>query len=179
MPAETPTLTGPIAEANYLMGRLLSGCDCLMDLGEWEDYEETWEQAIEFGEWSPLNSAQSMPKFVVTNHSFKAKNNGEDAGNYIPSGEMAVLMFIPTDKSLDTESERELAAYNFFGQLVAEVMAQFGELNNPGDQVENRTLFINELDLMGPTRTSQTERGPNGENDYYDAVLMVTWGQQT
>jgi len=179
MPATTPTLTGTLAEANYLTGRLLSGCDCLRDLGGFADYEATYEQAVEFGEWSPLNSAQAMPKAVVTNGTFLAKNNGEDAGHFIPSGEIAVLVYIAADQELPTESEREIAALNFFGQLVAEIMAQSHNLVNPGDQVETQTLFLNQIDLMGPTRTSQTERGPNGENDYFDGVLMITWGQQT
>lgn len=179
MPLAVPTITADLGQANYVMGRLLSGCDCLKDLGAYLDYEETWEHAVEFGEWSPHNSAQAMPKVVVTNATFNAQNRGEDSGKFIPSGSLGVLVYIAADQSLGSESEREFAALNFFGDLVAQIMEQSGNLLNPGDQFPDRTLFINQIDLMGPTRTSQTERGPDGENDYFDGVLLIEWGQQS
>lgn len=178
MPGTIPTITNELAAVSYLTGRLLSGCDSLKDRGSFADYDETWGEAIEFGEWDPVNAQQTMPKAVITNATFTAKNTGEDSGNFVSAGQIAVLVFMATDLTLETESERELDAFNFFGNLVAEIMAQSGNLENPGDQYANRTLFINQVDLMGPTRTSKEFRGPNGENDYYDGVLMIDWGQQ-
>ena len=176
MPLETQTFSGPISEANYLMGRLLSGCDALKEAGGHESYEACWINGVEFGEWKP--DIDAMPKAVVVNGTYTVRNNGEDSGQYIPTGQIACLLYLKTDDSLGTESEKETAALNYFGDLIGQIFEQSGNLNNPGTQHRTKTRCMNEILLQGPTRTSERDRGPNCENDYFDAVLIVDWGQQ-
>lgn len=169
-------LSGHLAEIAYIAGRAVAGCLTFRTEAGFESIDDCFVNAVVYGEWEPGPNVQAMPKAVIVPSMFTAKNESESEGNHTSSGTITILIYVKPNSEVTNESLKELWALNFFGNIISELFEQATGLNSEGDQFQGKTFFLTQIDLMGPTRTLIQERGPNGENDYFDAALMLTIG---
>lgn len=169
-------LKGPLAESAYLAGRAVAGCPAFMEKTGNLSEDDCFVNAVVFGEWNPV--VEQMPKAVIVNQDFQGLDNNEGLGGFISSGNIVAILYYRADQSIPNESWRELDSYSFIGDMISQLFAQSANLNVEGNQFQGKTLFLKEVSVIGPTRTMEKDRGPNGENDYFDCVLMMQWGQE-
>lgn len=181
-PVSKTVPAGGISQAAYLLARMFAGCEALQEEGGWLDGDETFVEAIDFGErlilrqerdingqLRELAMREQMPVVVIsTNASYSAATGGCE---FIESGILAAHVYLAQSQ----EAGSVWHGANFFGALQSQLAEQTKQLSAPGDLWSDLVLPVKRIELIGPTRTPISERGRDGHNDYHDGVFMVHW----
>ena len=111
-----------------------------------------------------------MPVVVISTNQYTTDQSPADC-EYDAGGIIAAHVYL----AQDTDPLSIWHGPNFYSAILKQLWAQKAGLNAPGSQFSNLTLPITQIEVIGPTRTPQNERGKDLHNDYWDAVFLVYW----